>query len=153
MNGRSSAWWLSVGSLVVVGVAGCTNNTTAPTTIEPTRTSQVAVWGPLAVVEESVTAGGGEGLGPGTLHIGDDCITLRVAGQESTLVWRGAEVAWDSNAREVVFTSSQDGEIRLSDGETILVGGTGFTNPNPTWLSKPNASCPANLFTVHSVVR
>lgn len=126
MSGRHIACWLVVAGLVVVGAGRC-----ATTTSPATRDGHGTDWGPLAVVDEAVTGGGAAGLGPGTLHIGAECVTLRVGGHETTLIWRGPQVAWDSRARVIVFTSSRDRQVRLSDGETILVGGTGDPYPNP----------------------
>lgn len=70
-----------------------------------------------------------------------------------TLVWRGADVTWESNAREMVFADPQGGQVRLSDGDIVEVGGTDFTNPPPTWCAHLAPSCPAKLFTVHDITR
>jgi hypothetical protein len=93
--------------------------------------------------------------GAGPLHIGAECVTLHAneIDRDITLVWRGAEVVWDSSARAIVFTDPQEGQVRLSDGDTIEVGGTDFTNPNPVWLARPASSCPAEKFTVHDIIR
>lgn len=168
MSGTRIACLLAVTGLLGVGVSGCTNpaapTTLAPTrdgqdsmaspsAIVPTRDGQQSQWGPLAVVDEPVTVTLAAGRGPGTLQIGTDCVTLQVDGAESTLVWRGAEVSWDDSTRAIVFVSGRAGEMRLSDGETIMVGGAAFRSPNPTWLATPAAGCPAAKFTVHDVTR
>ncbi len=92
-NERIARWWRWVPGLVLLAASGCT--TTAPaTTTAPVSDSQGARWGPLAVVDDPATGGGGAGLGPGTLQISAECVTLHTdaADGEITLLWRSAEV-------------------------------------------------------------
>lgn len=151
-SGRIRRWLVGAG-LVLVGASGCTISETA-TTRTPTDDRQGSRWGPLAVVDDPATAGGGAALGPGTLQIGPECVTLHVdaVNRDITLVWRSAEVAWDSNTNEIVFTSPPDGPVRLADGARITVGGGAELPLMPAWLAKPAATCPATRFSVHAVV-
>ena len=109
----------------------------------------------MAVVDDPATGGGGAGLGPGTLQISAECVTLHTdaADGEITLLWRSAEVVWDSSTKEIVFTGPPDGPVRLADGATITVGGSGEPYRNPIWLAEPAAACPATRFNVHTVVQ
>lgn len=164
MVGNWIAWVVAVTGLLGIGVSGCTSpvtppragqaSSTAPPTIVTPRDGQEPPWGPLAVIDEPATAAAQAGLGPGTLHIGAECVTLQMDGfVPSTLIWRSPEVRWDRSGRDIVFASARDGEVRLSDGDTIMVGGTAMTNPAPIWLAEPHATCPAARFAVHDVVR
>lgn len=160
MISRRIVCWLAIVGFVCGGATACTTtapaaSTTPAATLDPTGVGQGGSWGPLAVVDERVTGSADARGGAGTLQIGADCVTLDLneVDRAITLVWRGAEVAWDSSAREIVFTDPQEGQVRLSDGDTIAVGGTDFTNPNPTWFAQPAPSCPAEMFTVHDIIR
>lgn len=147
---QTARWWSWVTGLVLVAASGCTT-TEHPPTVAPPRDGQTADWGPLAVVDDPATAGGGAGFGPGTLQIGAECVTLHVGEHASTLVWRSADVTWDSSTREIVVAGGRDGPVRLADGATILVGGSGDAYRSPAWLAPPAAACPATRFNVHSV--
>jgi hypothetical protein len=91
------------------------------------------------------------------------CVRLLVeeVDREITLVWRSGQTSWDPGARQIVFEDMIAGELRLSDGDRIEVGGAGISDPEdpdqgaaqPKWLSKPDGSCPDELFAVHSVRR
>jgi predicted small lipoprotein YifL len=120
-------------------------------------------WGPLAVSDEE-----GQGAlqargGAGPLRIGPTCVTLLVeeVDREITLVWRSGQTSWDQTARQIVFEDLTAGEMRLSNGDRIEVGGAGISDPGdpdqgaaqPKWLSRPDGSCPDELFAVHSVRR
>lgn len=153
ISGSRIRRWLAGAGLVLVGASGCTASESA-TTRPPTDDRQAARWGPLAVVDDPATAGGGAGLGPGALQIGAECVTLHVdaVNRDITLVWRSAEVAWDSRTKEIVFTSPPDGPMRLADGARITVGGGAELPLNPAWLAQPAATCPTDRFSVHAVV-
>jgi hypothetical protein len=118
-----------------------------------TRDSHQQQWGPLAVVDEPASGGGSAGLGPGTLTIGEECVTLYVkdVDRHITLVWRRADVMWDQNSREITYVRSGDERVRLANGATILVGGVEPTNRFAAWLVRPAASCPEALFAVHDL--
>ncbi len=132
ISGRSVRCWLAVAGLVLFAAGGCTNN--APSNnIE----SAPERWGPLAVVDDPAAEGLDARGGAGPLHIGEDCVTLRLeeADRGITLVWRSGQVQWDESTREIVFENPGEGKVRLSDGETIEVGGEDMTDPSPEWLA------------------
>lgn len=119
-----------------------------------------ADYGPLAVIDDSETApeGGDDALGgTGPLSIGGECVTLEnEGGQVLVLAWRASEVEWDEG--EIVFTG-QGGDVRLSDGDVLSVGGSSLSgedeleaSPDITWASEPDESCDGELWAVHSIV-
>ena len=124
---------------------------------------QVGPWGPLAASDEDARIVLEARGGAGPLRIGARCVTLLVeeVNREITLVWRSGQTSWDPAVRQIVFDDATAGEIRLSDGERIEVGGAGIAEPGaadqgapqPKWLSTPDNSCPDELFAVHSVMR
>jgi hypothetical protein len=126
--------------LTVVAIAGCGSTS----------------WGPLAVIDEDANVVMASGGFPGRLRIGDRCvwIALDEVVRELTLVWRDSQVTWDATARQIRF-----GQIRLGDGERIAPGGAGLAEPGdpdqgapqPTWIVRPDPSCPSEMFVVHSV--
>jgi len=79
--------------------------------------------------------------------------------REITLVWRSGQTSWDPALPQIVFEDATAGEIRLSDGQRMEVGGAGIAEPGaadqgapqPKWLSAPDRTCPDELFAVHSV--
>lgn len=120
-------------------------------------------WGPLAVSDEDAGFALQARGGAGPLRIGPTCVRLLVeeVDREITLVWRSGQTSWDPAARQIVFEDMVDGQLRLSDGDRIEVGGAGISDPGdpdqgapqPKWLSPPDGSCPDELFAVHSVRR
>jgi hypothetical protein len=152
----AAAVGLLIGVAFVVGCAG-----SAPDPLGRIG-GQAGLWGPLAVTDEDdrmVLAARG---GAGPLRIGQLCVTLLVeeVNREITLVWRDSQASWDPVARQIHFEDAKAGQLRLADGDRIEVGGAGIAEPGaadqgapqPTWLSAPDGSCPAELFAVHSVV-
>lgn len=119
----------------------------------------VTRWGPMAMVRDTSREGLDAGLGPGILVIGEACTTLEVDGQATTLVWRDWQAAWDPYARAIRFEERGDGELELSTGDRLLLGGYApWTEgaggpPAPPWLIRPDPACPPLLWLVHSVTR
>jgi hypothetical protein len=122
---------------------------------------QVGPWGPLAVSDEDAWIVLEARGGAGPLRIGPRCVTLLVeeVNREITLVWRSGQTSWDPGLRQIVFDDATAGEIRLSGGQRMEVGGAGIAEPGaadqgapqPKWLSAPDPTCPDELFAVHSV--
>jgi hypothetical protein len=108
-------------------------------------------WGPLAVVRDEGGGGAQVAGGSGTLRISEECVTLTPRdGSEVTLVWPSGLTAWDPEAREVVF-ESLEGDIRVADGDTITLGGSGDIAGD--WVAAPMASCPERRFLVYELRR
>ena len=124
---------------------------------------QTAPWGPMTVIDEDMRVVLASGGFPGTLRIGDRCVTILLddGGREITLVFRNGQTSWDAITRQIVFSDTRAGVLRLSDGDRIAPGGAGIAEPEdldqgvpqPRWISPPNPSCPTDLFAVHSVVK
>lgn len=122
--------------------------------VPPEESRDAHDWGPLAVISDDDATGGAAARGGlGTLDFSEACVTLRLKDSERsvTLVWRRDDVAWDPDHNEIVFADYHDGEMRLSDGLTVEVGGTSTVNPSSEWVTKPSEDCPAELFTVHDL--
>lgn len=121
-----------------------------------------AAFGPLAMTSEPADFAAAASGGEGVLQVGKACVTLsddRID-REVTLVWRRDQTSWDGSARQILFDDPILGEIRLSDGDRIGIGGAGIVESNSEepvasvpWLVSPDASCPENAFAVHSVIR
>lgn len=113
-------------------------------------------WGPLAVIDQAnASAVNMASGGTGSLVVNDGCVFLRVGeSREVTLFWRSGQVAWDAEAENVVFRDAREGELRLADGVTVSIGGSGpyKSTPDFKWLARPAESCPKTGFEVHSVV-
>jgi hypothetical protein len=81
--------------------------------------------------------------------------------REITLVWRRSQTSWDPDGRRIVFDDATGGQLRLTDGDRIEVGGAGIAAPGaadqgapqPKWLAAPDGTCPEELFAVHAVRR
>lgn len=124
---------------------------------------QAGPWGPLAVTDEDARIVLEARGGAGPLRIGLRCVTLLVeeVDREITLVWRSGQAVWDPAVRQIDFDDATAGQIRLSDGDRIEVGGAGIAEPGaadqgapqPKWLAGPDSSCPDELFVVHAVRR
>jgi hypothetical protein len=114
----------------------------------------------MAVIDEDASVVLASGGFPGTLRIGDRCVTLVLdeVDREITLIWRNSQASWDANTRQILFGP---GLVRLTDGDRIAPGGAGIAEPGdpdqgapqPRWLSTPDPSCPVELFAVHAVRR
>ena len=108
-------------------------------------------WGPLAVVRDEGGGGAQVAGGSGTLRISEECVTLTPRdGPEVTLVWPSGLTAWEPEAREVVFESFE-GDVRVADGDTITIGGSGDIAGD--WVAAPAASCPELRFLVYELRR
>ena len=58
-------------------------------------------------------------------------------------MWPSGLTAWEPDAREVVLESFE-GDVRVADGDTITVGGSGDIAGD--WVAAPAASCPERRF-------
>lgn len=120
-----------------------------------------AEWGPMAVVHDTVHEGADAGFGPGTLSIGDACVTLVGDGWETTLVFRDWQAGWDAASGTIHFEQPPGELLALEGGlEVAALGGyaawdedTEGEAPAPPWLVEPNPDCPQDLplWLVHSV--
>ena len=117
-------------------------------------------WGPLAVIHEAaevvIQVHGGEG----DVEIGPDCVTLTNENRTITLVWRDSQTDWDGIPGQIVFHDVVRGDLRISDGDRIAVGGTrpkddldGVDGPDEIWVATPSLACRHELFVVHEVRR
>jgi hypothetical protein len=120
------------------------------------------MWGPLAVVDDPGLGGLDAGNGPGRLVITDRCVYLGGSrGEGDTLVFRSGQTRWDGKRRQIVYTDRDLGEIRLSNGDRLMLGGYGIGSaaspdnvevPIGPWIKEPDASCPAQRWVVQQVV-
>lgn len=116
-------------------------------------------WGPLAVLDVPADFDELAAHGPGTLRVGEDCVTLEIGAEDevtrrTTLVWRAPEVTWEPQTREIVFEPLGDQEpVRLSDGDRVHLGGSGFTGRTEAdWGAPPDPDCPDDFaWYVHDV--
>lgn len=155
-----------LGALTLMGLVACgpsspssTGSPTAPPQT-PTQSQQVNDFGPLAVIEEPGGDQARGGIGP--IDIGEDCVTmLRENGESVLLVWHSAEVSWDSESREITYTSfgnRGDSPITIGDGDIITVGGVSLLDDVPverdlTWLATPHPTCPGGPWAVFGVTK
>ncbi|MCH8200801.1 MAG: hypothetical protein IIB85_02640 [Chloroflexi bacterium] len=89
------------------------------------------------------------GIGP--VRIEDNCVTMtRENGDVVLLIWHAAEVRWDEEDREIIYSSAAypDAQpITIRDGDTITVGGSSLLDDEPVtraplpWLATPHPSC------------
>lgn len=119
-------------------------------------------FGPLAVIEDN---GGGQSDalgGTGTVIIGERCVELDVQGTRRLLVWRSADVRWDSVARSIVFAPRGKRPIMISNSTNITIGGEALPTDDPAgggnptvagvrWLATPDDQCSTDVFIVHSI--
>jgi hypothetical protein len=119
-------------------------------------------FGPLAVIEDN---GGGQSDalgGTGPVSISERCVELNVQDTRRLLVWRSAEVRWDSRARSIVFAPPGERPIMISNGTNITVGGEAVPTDDPArggnptvaatrWLAPPDVQCSTDVFIVHSI--
>ncbi len=116
-------------------------------------------WGPLAVLDDPSASDRLDAAnGPGRIRVSDECVVLRSrGGYEDTLAWRSGDTRWDATSREVVFTDDRRGEVRVSDGDRVFLGGFGVTlgepSPGPpvVWLVPPGPACPSSVWVVHEI--
>ncbi|MFV2064645.1 MAG: hypothetical protein ACC726_14215, partial [Chloroflexota bacterium] len=90
--------------------------------------------------------------------ISDRCVFRRAAnGFRTALMWRDGQTVWDPDRHQIVFRDPDLGEIRLSHGDAISLGGASmdegpYAGPSgPMWLAEPDASCPSTEWVVHQV--
>lgn len=79
----------------------------------------------------------------------------------SSFAFRSGETRWDGKRRQIVYTDRDLGEIRLSNGDRLMLGGYGIGSaaspdnvevPIGPWIKEPDASCPARRWVVQQVV-
>jgi hypothetical protein len=94
------------------------------------------------------------------LRIGELCTTLedRRSGGSLTLVWSDDAIQWDADRRQIVFRDPDLGRLQLGDGARISVGGWAAgtlskpnTGPDLSWVKRPHATCPVDIWVVHQV--
>lgn len=150
----------SVGLVTAILMAGALPGAVgAQSGSPPSQSPASADWGPLAVLDDPTAADHLDaGNGPGRVRIRQDCVVLRGAGgHEDTLAWRSGDTRWDAAQQEVVFRDVQAGEIRVSDGDRVTLGGFGFTlggpvgGPPVVWLVPPASTCPTSIWVVHEI--
>lgn len=120
--------------------------------------STQSTWGPLAVIDDPAEGDLDAAGGTGRLVISDRCVVLRADnGYRTTLVWRDGQTTWDADRRQITFRDRDLGQIRLSHGDQISLGGAA-SDEGPysgvwelAWLSEPDASCPMPQWVVHQV--
>lgn len=92
-------------------------------------TREAGEYGPMAVVPVSGEGRPEASTGPGTLRIGDGCVTLqREDGAEVLLVWREGDVRWSPSEESVTFVGPIHGDtsedsVQLADGDALAAGG------------------------------
>jgi hypothetical protein len=124
--------------------------------------SAARTWGPLAVVDDPGTSGLDAANGPGRLVITDRCVYLQTSrGKGDTLVFRSGQTRWDAERRQIVYHDRDLGEIRLSNGDRLMLGGYGIGSaaspdnvevPIGPWIREPDATCPARRWVAEQVV-
>jgi hypothetical protein len=67
-----------------------------------------------------------------------------------TLAWRSGQVQWDPQLHEIRFHDVVGGELRLLQGESIVVAGVALDRGKADWLAFP-PQCTDPLYLVHSV--
>jgi hypothetical protein len=121
-----------------------------------------AKFGPLAVIEDDGSGQSDALGGTGTVTIGERCVELDVQGTRRLLVWRSADVRWDSAARSIVFASRGERPIMITNRTNITVGGEELPTDDPAgggstagarvrWLAAPDDRCSTDIFIVHSI--
>jgi hypothetical protein len=116
-------------------------------------------YGPLAVTSADTQVVNAALGGTGILTIGEQCVVLDTDdGRLVTLAFRAGQVEWNSSTHDVLFQDPFAGSMILDDGASIEVGGADIDlelgGPEPAvrrWIARPNESCPAELFEVHTV--
>jgi hypothetical protein len=160
--------WFAIAADRTVAVGGCPDDKAdarAAAWVQGASAETVAAartWGPLAVVDDPGTGGLDAGNGPGRLVITDRCVYLKGSrGEGDTLVFRSGQTRWDAKRRQIVYRDRDLGEIRLSNGDRLMLGGYGLgTAAEPDnvevglgpWIKEPDASCPARRWVAQQVV-
>lgn len=93
----------------------------------------------------------------GSLHIGENCVTLEEGADEMVLlVWPSEGTTWNSQSRVIEY-SDGDRTVELSHGEEVSFGGGGdsvaeggltaseWIDSVDGWASSPDPSCPADV--------
>jgi hypothetical protein len=82
-------------------------------------------------------------------------------GEGDTLVFRSGQTRWDAKRRQIVYRDRDLGEIRLSNGDRLTLGGYGIGSaaspdnvevPIGPWIKEPDTSCPAQRWAVQQVI-
>lgn len=117
-----------------------------------------AAWGPMAMVLDPLRDSLDQGFGPGTLTVGDACVTFHgPSGPDHTLVFRDWQVIWLPGSATIALWDPSGELAMLETGDRVVLGGfrpwdedaTGEP-PAPAWLVRPGPDCPADLWLVHS---
>lgn len=86
---------------------------------------------------------------PVTLHVGEECVTVRVLGQRQLLAFNKGYARWDANRGVIRFESIGDGDtspITLRDGERVTLQYQGRLRiPVSAWVIPPDRSCPRDV--------
>lgn len=104
-------------------------------------------WGPLAVL--SGPPNDEEALIAGSLHIGENCVTLEAGADEMVLLgWPSEGTSWDPQSRVIEY-SAGNRTVELSHGEEVSFGGGSrsaaeWIDSVDGWASEPDPSCPTD---------
>lgn len=114
------------------------------------RIQSQQAWGPLAVIDASVSGGDWGGIA-GTLDISDMCVTVDDLGPK-TLIWPSGQTTWSPDHQAIAYDDVLSGTRQeLRDGTQALFGGNELTE-EPSWLAKPDPSCPGEYWVVTNIV-
>ncbi len=160
--------WFAMAGGRTVAVGGCPDDTAhvrAAAWVQGASAEAVAAArtrGPLAVVGDPGIGGLDAGNGPGRLVITDRCVYLKGSRWEGdTLVFRSGQTRWDAKRQQIVSRDRDLGEIWLSNGDRLELGGYGMGTAEPPdnvevpigpWIREPDASCPARRWVAEQVV-
>ena len=154
-------------ALTLIALVACGSASSPPAPASPTASPPPAEslqgddFGPLAVIDN---LGGDAALGGiGPVRIEDNCVTMtRENGDVVLLIWHAAEVRWDEEDREIIYSSAAypDAQpITIRDGDTITVGGSSLLDDEPVtraplpWLATPHPSCSGEPWAVSGLTK
>jgi hypothetical protein len=92
----------------------------------------------------------------GTLRITDSCVVMERRGEVTLLTWPADRTAWDEASRTITFENFDGTVVTVSDGDDIVVGGSGGSSKSEgessltseeyvdriDWVAPPASSCP-----------